>query len=209
MNFLWAINFLLLLHTLATPSVAAGSSERPCLAEDQSALVRVFTEAIIQDRQSILAELNQLAALIGLNNQLICLLTDGEDPEKFDRDDTRTYLALGNRWFQHGDLVRAIVAFSAAIMINPNLSLARVNRGESWLELFNPDRAIADFNEALKNDPGYSRAYLLRGCAWSLKGNQDLAKIDYMDARRTNNNHSLEWLGNCPINFGRLRPRDQ
>ena len=73
-----------------------------------------------------------------------------------------------------GDLDGAIKAFDQAIVLQPRLSIAYLNRGLARQREGDFDRAIADLDQAVRYAPGAARGYY----------NRSLALREHGDARR-------------------------
>jgi len=92
------------------------------------------------------------------------------------------YLDNGNDALQRGALDLAIIDFTKALGINPNLAKAYDNRGVSYAEEGSLKRAIADFTMAIANNPKDAEAYNNRGHAYYAMGNVTQAIFDYTRA---------------------------
>ena len=76
----------------------------------------------------------------------------------------------------------AIIDFSKAIKLNPNVEDYYFYRGDSKSELEDHRGAIVDFNKAIKLDAGFKRAYLYRGYAKCELGRRDQGCLDFSKA---------------------------
>lgn len=71
-----------------------------------------------------------------------------------------TAVAANNRGLVYNNKVeyhKAIVAFTAAIELDPNLALAYNNRGWAYLRLRQYEKAVADYGQAMSLDPSLQR----------------------------------------------------
>jgi len=100
------------------------------------------------------------------------------------------YFRQGYICFESGDFEGAVVNYSHAIRLNPQVISAYNNRGLARIKTGDLDGAIADYNLALRFDPGYVSAYFNRASAWYHRG-------DYHDAI-TDYNHVLQLKSGYP-----------
>lgn len=91
-------------------------------------------------------------------------------------------MSAGNDAFKLGDFDLAIIDYTKALDINPNLAKAYDNRGVAYADEGSLPRAIADFTMAIANDPKDADAYNNRGHAYFIKGNLSQAVFDYTRA---------------------------
>ena len=96
------------------------------------------------------------------------------------------YLSHGNDDFNLGNFDQAIVDFTKAIDINPNLAKAYDNRGVAYAQEGSLPRAIADFTMAIANNLKDAAAYNNRGHAYAEQGNLSQAIFDYTKAIEIN-----------------------
>ncbi len=96
------------------------------------------------------------------------------------------YLSNGNDDFKSGNLDRAIVEYTKAIDINPNLAKAYDNRGVAYAQEGSLSRAIADFTMAITNNLKDAEAHNNRGHAYAQQGNFSQAIFDYTEAIKIN-----------------------
>jgi tetratricopeptide (TPR) repeat protein len=73
--------------------------------------------------------------------------------------DAEAYNNRGFKYYDKGDLDRALADFDKAIEIDPKASVAYDNRGVVFRAKGDLDRALADFDKALEIDPKASVAY--------------------------------------------------
>lgn len=92
----------------------------------------------------------------------------------------------GNDDFKLGNFDQAIVEFTKAIDIDPNLAKAYNNRGVAYAQEGSLPRAIADFTMAIANNLKDSEAYNNRGRAYASTGNLTQAIFDYTKAIENN-----------------------
>ena len=102
-------------------------------------------------------------------------------------DEERLFQA--NEWFEKGrqyDLNRqyykAIDAFTNAIALDNNFSIAFFRRGSIYLWIEQFDKAIIDLTNAITLNPGDYNAYSNRGVAYDLKGDPEKAIKDFTAA---------------------------
>ena len=79
---------------------------------------------------------------------------------------------------------QTIGELNETIRLNPEDTVAYINRGFAYYQEGDYDRAIADFDRAIQLDPEDTTAYITRGSAYAGKGNYDSAIIDYDEAIR-------------------------
>ncbi len=96
----------------------------------------------------------------------------------------------------NGDYDLAIVCFTEAIRLDPNLATAYYNRGCTYDDMGKYDKAIADYNEAIRLDPKYAEAYYNRAVAYDHKGEYDRAIADLTEAIRLNPEDAEAAYGN-------------
>jgi len=104
--------------------------------------------------------------------------------------DTQTAYECGEKHYENKDYDKAIEAFSEAIMLDPNNTLAYRGRGDACRMKRQFDRAINDCNEAIRLDPNYARAFCTRGAAYCGKGQYDQAISDCNEAIRLDPNNA-------------------
>jgi len=92
------------------------------------------------------------------------------------------YLFNGNDEYKTGNLDQAIVDYTRAIDINPNLAKAYDNRGVAYAKEGSMRRAIDDFTMAIADNPDDAEAYNNRGHAYAEQGNMAQALFDYTHA---------------------------
>jgi len=88
----------------------------------------------------------------------------------------------GEQYDKNNDFVRAIEAYSEAILLDPNLAEAYFARGFMYQATGAFDMAIRDFSQAISFAPKNSGAYLARGFVFQEKGDLDRAIQDYTEA---------------------------
>ena len=94
-----------------------------------------------------------------------------------ERADSTKNLTEKQEWYD-----KAIVHYTAAIDLNPELAEAYYNRGLAYAKKGEFDLAIQDFNTAIDLNPEYAKAYNNRGIAYANKGEFDLAIQDFNKA---------------------------
>lgn len=75
-------------------------------------------------------------------------------------DQWQTKYDLGVRFLEEGDYSQAILAFSAAIEIDPRQAAAYAGRGDANARAGNYDDAVADYEMAVEHDSGCGDYYL-------------------------------------------------
>jgi len=101
-------------------------------------------------------------------------------------DTAEQYLSAGNDDVEQGNLDQAIIDYTKAIDIDPNLSKAYDNRGVAYAKEGSLPRAIADFTMAIANNLKDAEAYNNRGHAYAQQGNLTQAVFDYSKAIELN-----------------------
>ena len=94
----------------------------------------------------------------------------------------KEHLSMGNDEFKQGNFDRAIVDYTKAIDINPNLAKAYNNRGVAYAQEGSFSRAISDFTMAIANNFKDAEAYNNRGLVYAKQGNLTRAVFDYTKA---------------------------
>ena len=88
----------------------------------------------------------------------------------------------GLKFYELGDLAKAIELLSKAIKINPAAALPHYNRGNAHLASKSYELAITDFTEALRLSPSFVMALSNRGSAYSSLNRFDEALRDFDSA---------------------------
>jgi tetratricopeptide (TPR) repeat protein len=94
----------------------------------------------------------------------------------------RDYRNRGNAYAKSGLHKAAITYFSQAIINDPSMGLAFLERGISYMERKNYDKAIEDFTQAINLNMNHSELYRLRGLAYKGAGDFDKAGADFAKA---------------------------
>ena len=118
------------------------------------------------------------------------------------------YLSNGNDDFRIGNFDRAIVEYTKALDINPNLAKAYNNRGVAYAQEGSLPRAIADFTMAIANNPKDAEAYNNRGHAYAGQGNLSQAIFDYTKAIGINTFY-VKAYNNREIAYYKLKEYDK
>ena len=105
------------------------------------------------------------------------------------------FFIQGSDKFEKGDYQGSVVAYTEAIVLNPNYAKAYLNRGNARFDLGDKQGAIADYNQALRINPNYADSYNNRGNARSDLGDKQGAVADFNQALRINPN-SVEAYNN-------------
>ena len=89
------------------------------------------------------------------------------------------HLEQGDTYFVREQWDEAIVQYTNAIELDPELAEAYNNRGSVYHYKGEFDNAIADYSRAIELDPNYDPAYYNRGNTYLYKGEFDNAIADY------------------------------
>jgi tetratricopeptide (TPR) repeat protein len=92
------------------------------------------------------------------------------------------YNGRGAAYDDKNDLDRAIVDYTHAIQLNPNLDFVYNNRGVAYFKKHQYAEAIADYDHAIQINPKYAKAFDNRGDAYRGKGDFDQAVAEYSQA---------------------------
>ena len=105
----------------------------------------------------------------------------------------------GNKSRARGAFDDAIAYFNQAVTLDPNYSLAYLNRGATYLDLKQPQKAVTDATKAIALDPGCAMAYNNRACTYVSMSKFALAVADFNKAISLEPNAVRYWLnrGNC------------
>jgi tetratricopeptide (TPR) repeat protein len=93
-------------------------------------------------------------------------------------------LARGLASAKQGQLLRAVVEFSAVIRLSPAFARPYNGRAAVYNSLMEYEKALADASEAIRLDPAYVTAYLTRAYTSQRRGQFDQAIADYTEALR-------------------------
>jgi len=118
------------------------------------------------------------------------------------------YLRSGNDDFKQGSFDQAIVDYTRAIDINPNLAKAYNNRGVAYAREGSLPRAIADFTMAIANNLKDAEACNNRGRAYEGTGNLSQAVFDYTRAIK-NNAFYVKAYNNRELAYYKLKEYDK
>ena len=93
-----------------------------------------------------------------------------------DRDpgDVKSWIALGNEYFDSGQRAKAIDAYGRALELQPNNPDVLTDQGVMYRELGVYDKAIANFKKASTIDPKHVQSMLNLGVLYA----QDLKDYD-------------------------------
>lgn len=99
---------------------------------------------------------------------------------------------------------KAIVHYSRALRLKPNLPDALIHRGVAYFEQGNFSFALTDFSKMIELDPDNADAYVIRGDAYFRKGDFDLAMEDYQQAIKLNPDDADAYIyqGNAYLEHG-------
>ncbi|MBN2254510.1 MAG: tetratricopeptide repeat protein [Deltaproteobacteria bacterium] len=98
--------------------------------------------------------------------------------------DVREMIESGNRYMESGEYEKASVSYDSVLTLlegtdNPNLSIARYNRGLVLSRMRRYEKAISDFSSVIGRNPRDADAYLHRGHAFAKTSALDRAIEDY------------------------------
>ena len=99
-----------------------------------------------------------------------------------------------NREEKHAAYEKAIMHYSRALKLKPDLPDAFINRGDAYLGKGDFDPALADFNKAIELNPNDADAYIIRGDAYLGKGDFDPALADFNKAIELNPNDADAYI---------------
>jgi tetratricopeptide (TPR) repeat protein len=101
-----------------------------------------------------------------------------------------THYSRGVEYGNHNQMDLAIREYTRAIALDPQLSQAYSNRGNTYLLLGNFDQAITDCDEAIALRPDDGVAYFTRGIAYSARGQANEALSDLTKAIELHTNEA-------------------
>ncbi len=99
----------------------------------------------------------------------------------------------GNFLMMLGQSDKAIEAYSHAIELNPNNTIAYYNRGIAYGDKGAHDHAISNYSKAIDLQPDYTDAYYNRGNTYSDKGVYNRAITDYNKAIELNPDNAMAY----------------
>jgi clan AA aspartic protease (TIGR02281 family) len=110
----------------------------------------------------------------------------------------QAYSNRGAAYYNKGDFDRAIIDFSEAVKIDPNIgvpyfALAYSRRGLASAEKKDYEHAIVDYGEAIKLNPTSIELYKDRGNAYSSKNDYDRAIADFSEAIKLDPNYAIAY----------------
>ncbi len=94
------------------------------------------------------------------------------------KDESEEHFYSGVELQRQGRIEQAIVEYTKAIELNPELVEAYNNRAGAYLEKGQYDQVIADCNKVVELDIDLSMAYLMRGMAYTEQGKKAEAISD-------------------------------
>ena len=106
---------------------------------------------------------------------------------------------------QRRDWQRAVAAFTEALRLDPNYTVARYNRCVARFKLDETHKALEDCTEALRLNPKYAEAYYIRGLMRSERlGDNQAAVSDFDQAVRLKPDYAAAYLkrGNARYRLG-------
>src|SRR5262245_66177968 len=75
----------------------------------------------------------------------------------------QSYVEMGEKFASHGDLARAVGAYTIALQFAPDSAEAFFRRAQAFEEMGETAKAIADYSEAIHLRPGLTPAWHNRG----------------------------------------------
>lgn len=125
---------------------------------------------------------------------LITNLTYGQTAEE--------YYNIANNKSDSKDYQGAIENYTKAIDLNPNYSIAYVNRGDSKIKIQDYKGAIADFSKAIELNPKNSDAYYNRGVSNSKLNQKESACLDWIKAEELGDTDAYDLIKQyCKVNL--------
>ena len=91
----------------------------------------------------------------------------------------KEHLNTGNEHFEQGQYDEAIVEYTKAIELEPQLAIVYNSRGLAYHMKGELDKAIADFDKAIELDPSRAEVYYNRGNVYFERGQFQSAIADY------------------------------
>ncbi|MBF0458202.1 MAG: tetratricopeptide repeat protein [Nitrospirae bacterium] len=123
---------------------------------------------------------------------LVLLLVVFLPLQSFGENAAESYFSRATKYMEKGAYDKAIVNFTKALKINPNLAEAYYNLGLIYgKEKHDFDNAIAGFSRAIQINPGYAEAHNNLGQAYLIgKHDYDKAIAEYSEAVKINPNYA-------------------
>lgn len=104
------------------------------------------------------------------------------------------HLVQGNDYYNRGLLDLAIAEYTKAIELEPETSVAYVNRSLAHRAQDNLDLALVDSTRAIEIDPQNVVAYVNRGIVYRAQGKLDLAIADYTIAIELDGKYAVAYV---------------
>jgi tetratricopeptide (TPR) repeat protein/mono/diheme cytochrome c family protein len=145
--------------------------------------IRVYTEAIVLDREVALA-FHKRAAAYHEAGKLGLAITDYTQAIGLAPRDPVARNNRGLAYHGKGDDDRAIEDFNEALRLDPRYAIALHNRGLAYRGKGEAGKAIDDFSAAIHLDPTYALAYHNRAAAHYGQGSLEQAIADYTQVLR-------------------------
>ena len=142
------------------PAVHAGGAARKRLTRKQKRLLRISALGV---------------TLVGAGWSAYAFLGSAEQ-----RADKQYQAAM--KLMGPGDYQEAIVHFTRALEISPQLANAYLERGISYAYLNETDQALTDLGQAVVLNPNLARAYSARGSIYRRRGDFQHAMQDFSDS---------------------------
>ena len=119
------------------------------------------------------------------------------------------WLERGFNLYQNGKFKDSIRAYSKAIKLSPEFTMAYYNRGNIYSkDLHKYQKAIIDYDKALTLNPEYVKAYNNRGLSYSKLSNYHLAVRDYSKAIKLKPDYTIAYL-NRGASYSKLGDYEQ
>ena len=118
------------------------------------------------------------------------------------------YVLTGNKYFDKGEVEKAISAYNKAIELYKNNAVAYNNRGYLFYTVEENNKALKDFDRAIKISSDYKYAFFNRANTYSTIGNYQKAISDYYMVTNLDSKFELAYvnLGNI---FLKLKKRTE
>lgn len=99
-----------------------------------------------------------------------------------DQQTSSEYWVMGQEFYNSGDYDQALIAYTEAINLNPELAYIYNSRGWTYHLLKQYELAITDYDKAIGLDPDFTYAYNNRGWAYQILEEYDKAIKDFDQA---------------------------
>src|SRR5918996_860210 len=116
------------------------------------------------------------------NAEVFAVDGDGVKNAALKQNDKQAWLSKGDVLNRMGNFSEAIIAYDAALMIDPKDKQAWLSKGDALNRMGNFSEAIIAYDSALMIDPKDKQAWLSKGDALNRMGNFSEAIIAYDSA---------------------------